>query len=224
MPAAPARRQRSPIMLRFLIVDDHAVVRRGLRTLLKEAFAEVEVGEAEDAEEALSRLDAAQWDLAVLDVSLPGKGGLELLKTIKSRYPKVSVLMLSALPEAEYAVRALKAGASGYLNKDAPDRELVAAARKALDGGKHISETLAQTLADALHTPEHMDQPHLRLSDRELEVLRLIAQGQTPTQIAKQLALSVKTVSTYRTRILEKMHMKTNAELMRYAVKNKIAE
>jgi DNA-binding NarL/FixJ family response regulator len=201
---------------RFLVVDDHAVVRRGLAEILREAFAGATCVEAGSAREAREAFGAETWEAVLVDVGLPDGSGLDLVKEFKSRAPKTPVLVLSVHAEAPFAVRALKAGASAYLSKESAAEELVAAVRRARAGGRYVSSVLAERLADSVASGG--GEPHERLSDREFEVLRLIASGRTVGEIAEHLALSVKTVSTYRTRILEKTGMKTNAELTHYAI------
>lgn len=207
-------------VLRILIVDDHAIVRRGLREILSEDPNTVLVaGEAGDVDQALRELSASAWDVVLLDLSLPGRGGLELLSEIKQRYPNLPVLVLSVHPEEQYAVRVLKAGAAGYLNKDTAPTELASAVQRIIGGSRYITASVADRLAAQLAAPS-TGAPHEQLSDREFDVLRRIASGKTVGEIAEELSLSVKTVSTYRTRILAKMGMHSNAELTHYAVKN----
>lgn len=209
--------------MRILIADDHAVVRRGLRQILADAFPKAVFGEAGNAPEALEQVWKQKWELVMLDVTMPGRSGLEVLKEIKSARPKLPVLILSVQPESQYGVRVLKAGAAGFLNKDSAPETLVFAVKKILEGGRYVSPALAEKLAaDVASNGSQL--PHESLSDREMEVLCLIASGKTPTEIAEQLSLSVKTVSTYRSRILEKMNMETTAELMHYALANRLVE
>lgn len=207
--------------MRILITDDHAVVRQGLKQILAEEFKRAEFGEAASAAEAIDRVWKENWDVVVLDITMPGRSGLEVLKEIKKSKPKLPVLVLSMHPEDQFAVRLLKIGASGYMTKESAPNELVGAVKKVMAGGRYISGSLAEKMASYLaidvQTP-----PHERLSDREFLVLRLIASGKTPTQIAKELGLSVKTISTYRMRILEKMDMANNAELTHYAIQNSL--
>ena len=202
--------------MRVLIVDDHAVVRQGLRAILAEEFCDADFGEAQDAPGALQQIRSEQWDVIVLDITMPGRGGLDVLKDAKRLRPDVPVVVLSMHPEDQYAVRVLKAGASAYLTKETASEKLVQAIRKALTGGTYVSASLAESLAPRLATVRD-GLPHENLSDREFQVLCLIASGKTVTEIAEGLSLSVKTVSTYRTRIQEKTGMRTNAELTRYA-------
>ena len=206
-------------MRRILIADDHAVVRNGLTKILKEADPGICVDEAEKGQEALAKVLQASYEMVLMDISMPGRGGLEVLKEIKSHRPNLPVLMLSMHPEEEYAVRALRAGASGYVTKDSAAAELVGAIRKVLGGGRYVSASLAEKLAFEME-PDAGKLPHETLSDREFQVLRMIASGKTVTEIAQELSLSVKTISTYRSRILEKMRLKNNSELTRYAFAN----
>lgn len=202
---------------RFLIVDDHAVVRRGLAEILRDAFSGAEIGEAGTARDGIAALKGGAWDAVILDVTLPDRSGLDALKEMRELEPRTPVLVLSVHAEEHFAVRALKAGAAGYLNKESAPAELVSAVRKVRAGGKYVSEALGEKLAAALASGSP-GAPHETLSDREFEVLRLIASGKRPTEIAGFLHLSVKTVSTYRARILEKTGMRTNAELTHYAI------
>jgi two-component system, NarL family, invasion response regulator UvrY len=208
-------------VIRILIADDHPLVRRGLRDLLADEPGFQIAGEAEDEASLRQLAREAEWDLCVLDLRLPGSNGLELIKTLKGWFPDRPVLVLSMHPEEQYAVRALRSGAAGYVNKAAPPRELIAALRKVSAGGTWVSGALAERLAAGLRGAGMPD--HQRLSDRELEVLRLIASGKSQTEIAAQLALSVKTVSTYRSRILAKLDLRHNAELTRYALDHGLA-
>ena len=209
--------------MRILLADDHAMVRHGLQLILAGALKDATFGEAEDCRQALAAALAHHWTLVILDVSMPGRGGLDVLKELKSRRPKLPVLMLSMYAEQEFAVRALRAGAAGYLSKASAGNELLRAVRRILAGGRYISATLADQLASELDRPQD-GLLHNRLSAREFEILRLIAAGKTVTEIAIELVLSGNTISTYRARILEKMQMRTNAELMHYAIRNKLVE
>ena len=206
-------------MIRVLIVDDHAIVRRGLRALLSDELPGVAFGEASDAQQALKEMRRGKWDVALLDITLPGKSGLELLKELKAARPKLPVLVLSAHSEDQFALRALKAGAEGYLTKDSAPEELVKAIRKVLAGGRYVSPTLAEKLASNVRKV-FTRLPHETLSDREYEVMCLIASGKTVTEIAGELTLSVKTISTYRTRVLEKLGAKNSAAIVQYAILN----
>ena len=204
-------------MIQILIVDDHAILRRGLKEILEREFRDVSIGGAGTAEQALTQLDSEQWDLVILDITMPGRSGVDVLRHLKALRPKLPVLVLSMHPEDQYGKRVLKAGASGYMNKESAPEELIKAVRKLLSGGRYVSPTLAETLAADLGRDDGRP-AHERLSDREFEVLRQMASGKTVGQIAQELHLSAPTVSTYRARILEKMGMSTNAELIRYAV------
>jgi len=210
-------------MIRLLIADDHATLRRGLIEILLRELKDPVCGEAEDAQQVLAQVRNHDWDLVILDVSMPGRSGIDVLTDLKLARPKLPVLVLSMHPEDQYGKRVLKAGASGYMNKNTAPEELIKAIRKVLAGGRYVSPTLAEKLA--LDLDEDPARPrHEVLSDREFEVLRLIALGKTVTQIAEGLHLSVATISTYRARILEKMNMTTTAELMRYAFQNHLVE
>ena len=206
-------------MIRVLIVDDHAIVRRGLRALLSDEFRGAAFGEASDALQALEQLRKKEWDVALLDITLPGKSGLDLLKELKAARPRLPVLVLSVHPEDQFAVRALKAGAEGYLTKDSAPEELVKAIRKVLAGGRYVSPTLAEKLASNVRK-DFTRLPHETLSDREYEIMCLIASGKTVTEIAGELSLSAKTISTYRTRVLEKLGVKNSAAIVQYAIRN----
>jgi DNA-binding NarL/FixJ family response regulator len=204
--------------MRILLVDDHAIVRRGMRELLGEAFDTAEFDEAGTGEDAVELTNRVAFELVVLDLSMPGRGGLDALKQCHAANPKLPVLVLSQHAEEQYAIRAFRAGASGYVTKDSAPDELVKAAKKALAGGKYVSSSLAEHLAARLAAdPDQRSQD--ALSDRELQVLRLLANGKTVKEIGAELALSEKTISTYRGRILDKLNVKTNAELMRFALR-----
>ena len=210
-------------MMRILIADDHAVVRKGLRQILEEASDIVVGGEASNGREVLEKIRAGGWDALVLDITMPGQTGLEVLKEVKQEAPRLPVLMLSMHAQEQYAARVLKAGASGYLPKESAPEELIKAIRKVCSGGKYVSADQAEKLI-YLFDNTGDKAPHELLSDREFEVLRAIASGRTVSQIAAEVHLSVKTVSTYRARILEKMRMKTNAELTTYSVRNGLVQ
>jgi len=206
-------------MLRILLADDHAVVRRGVKQIIAEAFAQATFGEAQNVPELLKLIGSEHWNIVVLDLNMPDGSGLEALKQIKQAHPQLPVLILTMFPEDQYAMRTIRAGAAGYLNKESAPEELVQAIRKILHGGEYISAAVADELV--LYTRQADDQPlHQRLSDREYQVLCLIASGKEVKEISSELALSAKTVSTYRARLLEKMNMKTNAELTHYAIQN----
>jgi two-component system invasion response regulator UvrY len=204
-------------MMRILIADDHAVVREGVKRILTTVDESIVVGEAGSGQELLAKATAAKWDMVMLDISMPGRNGLDVLRQLKSTCPLLPVLVFSMHPENQYAVRAFKAGAAGYLTKESIPEELVTAIRKVIQGRRYVSPALAEHLVDAVAHPPNAPL-HASLSDRELQVLCLLASGKTVTEIAAELSLSVKTVSTHRSRTLEKMHMKTNAELIHYAI------
>ena len=209
--------------MRVLIADDHAVFRRGLKETLAEAFSRVAFGEAKTAQETLEHVRRQDWDLVILDISMPGKSGLDILDDLRRLRPKLPILLLSMHPEQQFARRALKSGAAGYLTKDSVTEELKEAVKKIVAGGRYVSATLAEKLAVDLRLGA--DTPlHELLSDREFQVLRMIASGKTVKDISEELGLSVKTVSTYRARILEKTGMRTNAELIRYALQTQIVD
>jgi two-component system invasion response regulator UvrY len=208
-------------LIRVLIADDHPVVRRGLRRILEDEVDMELAGEAQNAQGALDLVSKKKCDVLVLDIEMPGRSGLDVLKDLKMRRPKLPVLVLSIHPEEQFAVRVLRAGAAGYLSKESAPEELVKAIRTVYGGGKHISASVAGELASELGrgTGKAL---HETLSDREFEVLEMIASGKAVSQIARELSFSVKTISTYRARILAKMGMKTNAELTHYAIENKL--
>jgi DNA-binding NarL/FixJ family response regulator len=209
--------------MRILIADDHAVVRHGLRQILTSAFKHSVFGEAANSQEALDRVWKEPWDIVILDLTMPGRSGLEVLKEIKQARPKLPVLILSMHPEDQFAVRLLKAGASGYMTKESAPEELVGAVNKAVAGGRYVSVRLAEKLA-SLIVHDTTAAPHECLSDREFLILRLIASGKTVSAIARDLSLSVKTVSTYRGRLLDKMSMSNNSELVQYAFQYQLVE
>jgi two-component system invasion response regulator UvrY len=203
--------------MKILIVDDHTVIHQGLERILGDEFEGATFGKARHSQQALDLVSDEHWDVVVLDVDLPGRGGLDVLKLIRAERPKLPVIMFSMHSEEQFAVRSLKAGASGYVAKDAASEQLVEAIRKAIRGGRYVSPALAEMLATDL-SRDRSSAPHEILSDREFEVLRMIASGKSTTAMADLLSLSVKTVSTYRTRILEKLQLETTAELIRYAI------
>ena len=204
-------------MYRVLLVDDHDVVRKGIRAILEDRFAAIDIREASGGDEALDAL-SAPFDAVILDLSMPGRSGIDLLAEIKHRHAKLPVLIMSLHGEEQFAVRALRAGAAGYLTKSAASEQLISAFERIVRGGRYISEALAERLAVAAGGDPGA--PHDRLSDREFEVMRGIASGESVSEIADRIHLSVKTVSTYRARLLDKMGMATNAELTRYAIQN----
>lgn len=208
---------------RCLIADDHPVVRRGVRDLLEDEQLCSEILEAETGGEALEAVRREPWDLMILDIALPDKHGLDVLKEAKLLQPRLSVLMLSLYPEKEFAMRAIRAGASGYLTKQSAPSELLAAVNRVLQGGRYITAALAEQLAQAFETGTE-DVLHARLSDRELQVLRLLGQGKSVSVIAEELCLSVKTISTYRARILAKLSCESTGELIRYAIEARLID
>ena len=209
--------------MKILLADDHTVVRHGLKQIIADEFKRVIFGEARNAHEALDLVWKEPWDIVVLDITMPGRSGLEVLREIKKSKPKLPVLVLSMHPENQFAVRVLKRGASGYMTKESAADELVGAIKKVLAGGRYVSTSLAEKLATYLAS-DTQKPPQELLSDREFQVLRLIASGKIVSEIAKELSLSVKTISTYRTRILEKMGLRNNAELMHYAMQHQLVE
>ncbi len=208
--------------MNILIVDDHAIVRQGLRQILIESADVTLIGEAEHGAAAMRHVREGGWDVVVLDISLPDRNGIEILKQIKKEAPKIRVLMLSMHDEGIYAIRALKAGASGYITKQSAPSELMAAIHQVARGRKYLTATLAEAMADSLGE-DHDRPPHEALSDREYQTLCLIASGKSLTDAAEEMCLSIKTVSVYRSRLLEKMKLKNNAELTHYAIKNGLA-
>jgi DNA-binding NarL/FixJ family response regulator len=210
-------------MLKILVADDHEVVRKGLMKVLAEGLQPIKVEEARNGQEAVNKVWKSEYDLVVLDIKMPGKNGLDALKEIKQHRPKLPVVILSMHPEEQFAIRTMRAGASGYLTKECAGDELVLAIRKALKGEKYISGSLAQILAGELDSDS--EKPlHEILSDREYQVLLMIASGKPVGAIAKELCLSVKTISSYRANILLKTRMKNNAEITHYAIQNKLVE
>lgn len=209
--------------MRILIADDHPIFRAGLKEILAKDADVESIGEADNGHKALELARKQRWDVVVLDITMPGKDGLEVLQELRRERPKLPVLVLSAHPEDQLALRLLKAGAAGYLTKDKAPKVLLSAIRKVLGGGKYVSDSLAEKAVFQLAS-ETTESSHEALSDREFQVMRMIASGKTIKEIGKELFLSVRTVSTYRTRVLEKMNMKTNAELIRYALQNKLVD
>lgn len=210
-------------MIHVLIADDHAIVRKGLIQILRDAPDGFDVDEAESGHEVLEKIGSRRYHVVVLDITMPGRSGLDVLFQIRARYPDLPVLILSMHPEDQYAVRVLKAGASGYLMKESAPDELIRAVRKVADGGKYITASVAERLVNSLEKGGER-KPHEKLSDREFEVLLMLAQGRPVKEIAKKLFISAKTVHTYRSRVLEKMEMKTTAELIHYAIQNRLVE
>jgi DNA-binding NarL/FixJ family response regulator len=210
-------------MIKLFLVDDHQLVREGLKQLLEENSDIVIVGEAATGEQVLQKIRKVECDLVLLDISLPDRSGIEILEQLKSIKPEIAVLILSRFPEKQYAIRALRAGAAGYLTKDSASAELISAINKVASGGKYVSQALAERLAFDLSGKEDR-LPHEELSNREFEIMRLIALGETTTQIAKELFLAASTVSTYRARLLEKLDLKTNGDIISYAIRHKLVD
>lgn len=210
-------------MIKVLIADDHAVVRRGLRQILAETSDILVGGEAATLPEVRQRMHDERWDVVVLDINMPGGSGIELIGELKKQGAGPRVLVLTVYPEDQYAVRAIRSGAAGFLTKESAPDKLIEAVRKVAAGGRYVSLELAESLASIV-AGESAGAPHERLSDREFEIFKALASGRTVSQVAQELGLSVKTVSTHRTRILKKMEMKTNAELTHYAVKSRLVE
>ena len=209
--------------MKILIADDHAVVREGLKQILSESSEMVVTAEASTGPEVFEKIGKDDFDLIVLDIAMPGRGGLDILKEIKNKKPRLPVLILSMYPEDQYAVRVLKAGASGYMTKESAPAELINAIKQISKGKKYVSPSLAEKLALDLEITTGRP-PHESLSDREYQVMCMIASGKTLKEIAEKLSLSIKTISTYRSRILEKMNMKSNAELTHHAIKNRLVD
>lgn len=209
--------------INILIADDHPIVREGFKQVLSETTDMVVAGEASNGQEVLNLIRKNKYDVVLLDISMPGRSGLEILKELRSEHPKLPILIVSIYPEEQYAVRAFRAGASGYLTKASAPHELIEAIRKVSKGGRYVSSSLAEELTYYLDV-DATRAPHETLSDREYQVMLLIASGKTVSGIAEELCLSVKTISTYRTHILKKMNLKNNAEITLYAVQNKLVE
>ena len=210
-------------MTRILLVDDHPIVRQGIKQVLADAFNPAVVGEAANAQEGMSEVLGTDWDVMVLDITLPGASGLDLLKDLRRERPTLPVLVLSMHPPEQFARRAMSAGASGYLSKDSPPIELVKAVGEVIAGRRYLNPAVIDELATTLQ-PGRSEPAHAVLSDREYQVLRMIASGLTVSQVAARLMLSVKTVSTYRARVLEKMNMSTTAELMHYGIQHNLVD
>lgn len=210
-------------MTSILIADDHELLRRGLKGILAEAYPDLRLGEASDSAQTLAAAAKQAWDIVLLDVNMPGRNGLDVLQDLKQLYPRMPVVVLSAFPERDYAVRAFKLGASGYVSKQSASSELMAAISKALAGGRYVTPLLAEALAASV-AGETPVAPHEMLSNRELQVLRMVALGKTLKEIATELMLSEKTIATYRTRISQKLSLATNVELARYAVRHHIVD
>ena len=210
-------------MTRVLIADDHELLRRGLKSILAEAFPDLVAGEAVDGQQTIEAVEKQSWDVVLLDINMPGRSGLDALQEIKRLRPHLPVVVLSVFPEQDYAVRAFKLGASGYVSKQSASSEMLAAIRKALAGGRYVTPALAEALAATVAgaTPA---MPHEMLSNRELQVLRLVALGKPLKEIAAELSLSEKTIGTYRMRISQKLGLSTNVELARYAMQHKLVD
>jgi DNA-binding NarL/FixJ family response regulator len=211
-------------MIRILIADDHAIVRAGLRQFISDEPDMEVAGEAENGAQALSLIRSGEWDVVLLDISMPDQNGVDILQRVKHLKPELPVLILSGFPENQYAVNLMRAGASGYLNKESAARELVTAVRSVVQGRKYVSASLAQILVNDLSIKQGERPLHDSLSEREFQIFRKLAAGMSVSKIGENLNLSVKTISTYRTRVLEKMNMTTNADLTSYAVKNRLIE
>jgi|UPI00037F7F0B DNA-binding NarL/FixJ family response regulator len=208
-------------MKRMLLIDDHVAVRRGLSDMLSGEIPDLQIGFADSETEALRQVSESIWDGAILDLSLKSRGGLDMIPLLKDRQPQIRILIYTMYPESQFGVRALRAGADGYLTKDAEPEELIRAVRRILSGSRYIGPGLAEHLAETVASNEN-GPPHLFLSDREDQVLRGLAAGKSLTQIGEELNLSVKTISTYRARILEKLHIGNNSELVRYTIEHKL--
>lgn len=210
-------------MINILIADDHAVLRKGVMETIEDELGEVYFGEAQNGRQAIGQLQDKKWDIVLMDIQMEGRSGLEILADIRKASPRLPVLVLSMYPEAEFAVQALKRGAAGYLTKQSAPEELITAIKKILAGGRYVSPLLAERLAlDLQRKTESL--PHETLSTRELEVLRMVATGKSLKEIAADLSLSIKTIGTYHTRILEKMSMNSDVEITRYALLNKLVD
>jgi DNA-binding NarL/FixJ family response regulator len=208
-------------MKRMLLIDDHVAVRRGLSDMLSAEIPDLQIGFAGSEAEALRQVSASPWDGAILDLSLKSRGGLDMIPLLKGQQPQIRILIYTMYPESQFGVRALRAGAVGYLTKDAEPEELVRAVKRILVGSRYIGPELAEYLAETIASNEN-GPPHLLLSDREDQVLRGLASGKSLTQIGEDLHLSVKTISTYRARVLEKLSLSNNSELVRYAIEHKL--
>ena len=207
--------------MNILIADDHTIVRKGIRQILMEEFSDAVIEEVADGNEMLHKIRNEKFDIVISDISMPGRSGLESLKQVKEEFPKLPVLILSMYSEDQYAIRVLKAGASGYLTKDSAPEELVKAVKQIVSTGRYISLTVAEKLAENINQ-NSSEQLHESLSDREFEVLKMIGSGKTVSEIAQILSLSVNTISTYRVRILEKTKLHSNSEVMHYVLENKL--
>jgi len=208
-------------MVKILIIDDHEIFRQGLKKIINENYKNILFVEAGNAEEASKLYNKENWDIVITDINLPGRSGIDIVKELNQYDPKIPILVLSMYSEDQFAVRVIKAGASGYLSKNSALTELISAMQNLLDGKKYITESVAEVLVSDLQK-NHDKYPHSSLSDREFEVFRSLGIGQTVSQIAAELSLSVKTISTHRSKILKKMSMKTNADLIKYALEHKL--
>ena len=208
--------------MKILIADDHIFLRQGLKQILADGFKKIEFGEAGSTQQTVDQLASGDWDILILDISMPGRSGLEVLRETREHYPRLPVLVLSSAPEEQMAIRVLKAGAAGYLNKQAATQELVDAVRKLVSGGRYVSTRLAEKLAAELGRAERA--PHEALSDREFQVMQMLAAGKSLKEIADELSLSVKTISTFRGRILEKLKLQNNVELAHYAREHQLLD
>jgi len=209
-------------MIHILIADDHAIIRKGLKQVLLEQYPSAIIEEANDAEEVIRKAMTGDFNIIICDLSMPGRSGLDVVQYIKQNFPKMPILILSLYPEEQYAIRALKAGASGYLSKEAAPTEMIKAVQMVLQGHKYISSSIAEKMVENLGQGSSAKVPCEFLSDREFDIFKRIASGTRVFEIAQKLSLSISTVSTYRTRILTKMGMKTNAQLTRYCLDNKL--
>ncbi len=208
-------------MKRFLIADDHAIIRYAIKNILRDAFLDVHIEEVSDAEDLLQKVLTEKWDVVITDISMPGKSGLEIMQQIKQSQPKLPVLVLSIHREEIYAVRVMKAGGAGYIRKDTAMQELVKAVKDVLQGKKYIPPSIAEQLVFSIEQ-DAGDDPHGKLSDREFEIMKLLASGMSLTDISSKLSLGITTISTYRSRILAKMNLKNNTDLMHYAIAHKL--
>ncbi|UCE62660.1 MAG: response regulator transcription factor [Nitrospirota bacterium] len=210
-------------MLRILVADDHAIVREGLKQVLSEEFEQATISETSTAKGTIDLVKAQKWDILILDIHFPDRNGVEILKEVKSLQPNLPVVVLSLSPEDQYGIRVLKAGGAAYLNKESAPEELISSVKKVLDGGRYVSASLAEQLAASI-APPRTTPLYQTLSDRELEVLEHLGTGSTVSDIAEALSLSVKTVSTYRSRLLEKLRLRTTADLIRYAIEHRLSK
>jgi two-component system invasion response regulator UvrY len=221
----PSTDSTSPVTgrpLRILIADDHAVVRDGLKQLLADRYANAIFGEAGNTQDALEALDNADWDVMLLDLTMPGRGGMDVLSQARNIQPRTKILVLTMHPADQYALRVLKAGAVGYLTKESASEEVVVAIEKVLAGGRYVTAALAEKLISDISATEKT--PHEQLSDREFQVLRMLASGKSVKEMGAELSLSVKTISTYRTRIFEKLKFKSNADAVRYVISERLLD